>query len=99
MFQNSLFPRKESLSLCRGQSPSSRESREVKNQSRTLPKKIDSEYRQAIEKLQLSEGLLRASERKYRSLVESIPDIIFALELDGSFVLYRPAMEKNIRTR
>ncbi len=61
---------------------------------RTLPKKIGSEYRQAIEKLQLSEGLLRASERKYRSLVESIPDIIFALELDGSFAYIGPRWKK-----
>ncbi len=62
--------------------------------SRTLPKKIGSEYRQAIEKLQLSEGLLRASERKYRSLVESIPDIIFALELDGSIAYIGPRWKK-----
>lgn len=62
--------------------------------SRNLPKKIDLEYRKAIEKLQLSEGLLRASERKYRSLVESIPDIIFALDLDGSIGYVGPRWKK-----
>ncbi len=62
--------------------------------SGTLPEKIGSEYRQAINKLQLSEGLLRASERKYRSLVESIPDIIFALDLDGSIAYIGPRWKK-----
>ena len=62
--------------------------------SATLPEKIGSEYRQAIDKLQLSEGLLRASERKYRSLVESIPDIIFALDLDGSIAYIGPRWKK-----
>lgn len=59
-----------------------------------LPKKNDSQYRQAIEKLQLSEKLLKASERKYRSLIESIPDIIFALELDGSIAYIGPRWKK-----
>jgi two-component system, cell cycle sensor histidine kinase and response regulator CckA len=62
--------------------------------SKTLSKKIDSEYRQAIEKLQLSEELLKASERKYRSLIESIPDIIFALGMDGSFTYIGPRWKK-----
>ena len=62
--------------------------------SRTLPIKIGPEYRQAINNLQLSEGLLRASERKYRSLVESIPDIIFALDLDGSIAYIGPRWKK-----
>jgi two-component system cell cycle sensor histidine kinase/response regulator CckA len=62
--------------------------------SQNLPKKINPEYRQAIEKLQLSEELLRASERKYRSLVESIPDIIFALEMDGSISYIGPRWKK-----
>jgi two-component system, cell cycle sensor histidine kinase and response regulator CckA len=57
-------------------------------------KKIDPEYRKALEKLQYSEGLLRASEGKYRSLVESIPDIIFALEMDGSFSYIGPRWKK-----
>jgi PAS domain S-box-containing protein len=62
--------------------------------SKNLPKKINLEHRQAIEKLQLSEELLKASERKYRSLVESIPDIIFALELDGSISYIGPRWKK-----
>jgi two-component system, cell cycle sensor histidine kinase and response regulator CckA len=62
--------------------------------SGTLPEETGSEYRQAINKLQLSEGLLRASERKYRSLVESIPDIIFALDLDGSIAYIGPRWKK-----
>jgi PAS domain S-box-containing protein len=62
--------------------------------SRTSFEKINSEYRQAIKKLHQSEGLLRASERKYRSLVESIPDIIFALDLDGTINYIGPRWKK-----
>jgi two-component system, cell cycle sensor histidine kinase and response regulator CckA len=56
--------------------------------------KIGAEYQRAIQKLHLSEELLRASERKYRSLVESIPDIIFALDLHGSFTYIGPRWKK-----
>ncbi len=55
---------------------------------------LDVEYQQAIQKLHLSEKLLRASERKYRSLVESIPDIIFALDLNGSITYIGPRWKK-----
>ena len=66
----------------------------ARKSSQTFPKKINSQYRQAIEKLQLSEKLLKASEGKYRSLVESIPDIIFALEMDGSIAYIGPRWKK-----
>ncbi|MCJ7833011.1 MAG: PAS domain S-box protein, partial [Deltaproteobacteria bacterium] len=56
--------------------------------------KKGSDYRQAIQKLQRSEELLRASERKYRSLVESIPDIIFALDMDGTITYIGPRWKK-----
>jgi PAS domain S-box-containing protein len=52
------------------------------------------EYQQAIRSLRLSEEKLRASERKYRSLIESIPDIIFALDLDGSLSYIGPHWKK-----
>ncbi len=55
---------------------------------------MGSGYRKAIQKLHLSEELLRASERKYRSLVESIPDIIIALDLDGAINYVGPRWEK-----
>ncbi|MBI5602663.1 MAG: PAS domain S-box protein [Deltaproteobacteria bacterium] len=55
---------------------------------------LDVGYQQAIQKLHLSEKLLRASERKYRSLVESIPDIIFALDLNGSITYIGPKWKK-----
>ena len=55
---------------------------------------MGSGYQKAIQKLHLSEELLRASERKYRSLVESIPDIIFALDLDGAINYVGPRWEK-----
>ncbi len=54
----------------------------------------DDEYQQAIQSLRLSEEKLRASERKYRSLIESIPDIIFALDLDGSLSYIGPHWKK-----
>lgn len=62
--------------------------------SRILSNKKGSEFQQAIKKLHHSEELLRASERKYRSLVESIPDIIFALNLDGSINYIGPRWKK-----
>ena len=55
---------------------------------------MNSQYQQAIEKLQFSEKLLKASEGKYRSLVESIPDIIFALGMDGSITYIGPRWKK-----
>jgi len=62
--------------------------------TRATSKEIGAEYRQAIQKWHRSEELLRASERKYRSLVESIPDIIFALNLHGSFTYVGPRWKK-----
>jgi two-component system, cell cycle sensor histidine kinase and response regulator CckA len=53
--------------------------------------KKTSEYPKSVQKLLLqSEERWRRSEQKYRSLVESIPDIIFALNLDGSFSYIGP---------
>jgi PAS domain S-box-containing protein len=65
--------------------------------SRSVEKKIGMEYQQAISKLRLSDELLKASERKYRSLVESIPDIIFALDLKGAFTYIGPRWKKILR--
>ncbi len=70
------------------------EKKEGLNPTKKLPKKIGSGYQKAIQKLHLSEELLRASERKYRSLVESIPDIIIALDLDGAINYVGPRWEK-----
>lgn len=62
--------------------------------TRSPSEEIGAQYQRAIQKLHLSEELLRASERKYRSLVESIPDIIFALDLQGSFTYIGPRWKK-----
>lgn len=51
-------------------------------------------YRQAIQKLHLSEVLLGVSERMYRSLVESIPDIIIALDMEGAINYVGPRWGK-----
>ncbi|MEW6185715.1 MAG: response regulator [Thermodesulfobacteriota bacterium] len=53
-------------------------------------------YQLAVRQLKQSEGLLKASEGKYRSLVESIPDIIFSLAMDGSFNYIGPRWEKTL---
>jgi PAS domain-containing protein len=66
----------------------------VLKSSRIPSGKKGSGYRQAIQKLQRSEELLKVSERKYRSLVESIPDIIFALDMDGSITYIGPRWKK-----
>lgn len=52
--------------------------------------KVASEYQKAVLRLHPSEERLRISEQKYRSLVESIPDIIFVLNMDGSFSYIGP---------
>lgn len=66
----------------------------VRKGLRTGSVKKASGYQQAIAKLHQSEELLRASEQKYRSLVESIPDIIFALDLQGAITYIGPRWEK-----
>jgi PAS domain S-box-containing protein len=65
-----------------------------KKVSKTGPEKMASEYQKVIEKLHQSEEKLQSSEQKYRSLVESIPDIIFALNMDGSFSYIGPRWKK-----
>jgi len=67
---------------------------EIKKSSKTAPEKMASEYRKVNKRLHQSEERLRTSERKYRSLVESIPDIIFALNMDGSFSYIGPRWKK-----
>jgi two-component system cell cycle sensor histidine kinase/response regulator CckA len=37
---------------------------------------------------------LRASEEKYRSLIETLSDIVFTLDLDGKFTYFNPEFEK-----
>jgi PAS domain S-box-containing protein len=58
------------------------------------PENRNPDYQQAVQQLKQSERLLKDSERKYRSLVESIPDIIFSLAIDGSFNYIGPRWEK-----
>jgi PAS domain S-box-containing protein len=57
-------------------------------------RKEKGEYRKALQKLKQIEENLKASERKYRSLVESIPDIIFALDLEGVITYIGPRWKK-----
>ncbi len=40
------------------------------------------------------EGILRASEEKYRTLVESIDQVIFSLDVKGTFTYVSPVVEK-----
>ena len=61
---------------------------------KSAPEKIASEYKKTVRKLHLSEERLHLSEQKYRSLLESIPDIIFALNMDGSFSYIGPRWKK-----
>jgi PAS domain S-box-containing protein len=42
----------------------------------------------------MMEAVLRASEEKYRSLVESIDQVIFSLDLKGTFTYVSPVVEK-----
>jgi PAS domain S-box-containing protein len=42
----------------------------------------------------LMEAVLRASEEKYRTLVESIDQVIFSLDLKGTFTYVSPVVEK-----
>jgi two-component system, cell cycle sensor histidine kinase and response regulator CckA len=73
-------------------------SKPKKNQTQKSPQsssaKTGVDYQQAIEKLHRSEELLLVSERKYRSLIESIPDIIFALNPDGIITYVGPRWKK-----
>ncbi|RPH83775.1 MAG: PAS domain S-box protein, partial [Desulfobacteraceae bacterium] len=43
-----------------------------------------------LQQLQVAEEKLRRTEHRYRSLIESIPDIIYTLELDGSLSYISP---------
>jgi two-component system, cell cycle sensor histidine kinase and response regulator CckA len=73
-----------------GRSGKSEKIKPTKKTSETVP----SEYQKTVQKLHQSEERLRISEQKYRSLVESIPDIIFALNMDGSFSYIGPRWKK-----
>jgi two-component system cell cycle sensor histidine kinase/response regulator CckA len=47
-----------------------------------------------LRRLQAAEEKLRRTEHRYRTLVESIPDIVYALELDGSLTYINPRWKK-----
>jgi PAS domain S-box-containing protein len=52
------------------------------------PQKAD--YRKALRRLQSTEARLQLAEQRYRSLIESIPDIIYTMDLDGSLSFISP---------
>ncbi len=47
-----------------------------------------------LRQLQVAEEKLRRTEHRYRTLIESIPDIIYTLELDGSLSYISPRWKK-----
>jgi PAS domain S-box-containing protein len=47
-----------------------------------------------LQQLQVAEEKLRRTEHRYRTLIESIPDIIYTLDLDGSLSYVSPRWEK-----
>jgi two-component system cell cycle sensor histidine kinase/response regulator CckA len=47
-----------------------------------------------LRQLQAAEEKLRRTEHRYRTLIESIPDIIYTLELDGSLSYISPRWQK-----
>ncbi len=47
-------------------------------------------YHKILKQLELAEARLQLTEQRYRSLVESIPDIIYTMELDGSLSFISP---------
>lgn len=87
-----IYPR-GAFFMPRSISPKLRKSGTLKTPDKPL-KKMEPGYRQAIQKLHLSEVLLGVSERMYRSLVESIPDIVIALDLEGAINYVGPRWKK-----
>lgn len=47
-------------------------------------------YQRVLKRLEAAEARLQQTERRYRSLIESIPDIIYTMELDGSLSFISP---------
>jgi PAS domain S-box-containing protein len=47
-------------------------------------------YRKILKQLESAEARLQLTEQRYRSLIESIPDIIYTMELDGSLSYISP---------
>ena len=47
-----------------------------------------------VSKLQESEEVLRASEEKYRSLVENINDVLYTLDIQGNITYISPVVER-----
>ena len=63
-------------------------------ESKASPRKGAPGRQGVLRQLQEAEEKLRRSEHRYRTLIESIPDIIYTLDLDGSLSYISPRWEK-----
>jgi PAS domain S-box-containing protein len=63
-------------------------------ESKAAPRKGAPSRQGVLRQLQEAEEKLRRSEHRYRTLIESIPDIIYTLDLDGSLSYISPRWEK-----
>ena len=62
--------------------------------TQAVPPKAEPGPQGVLRQLRLAEEKLRRTEDRYRTLVESIPDIIYTLELDGSLSYISPLWKK-----
>ena len=60
------------------------------SRSREPGKTVEAEPRKALKLLQAAEERLQQTEQRYRTLIESIPDIIYTIALDGSLDFIGP---------